>query len=261
MRRKPQLQNFKPSRAKHDHEMNFELHNNLIIALDVDSAEEALLLAQSLKGRAGAFKVGPRLCMRYGADLVKKLATYAPVFVDNKYLDIPSTVDAAIKATFEAGATLATVHAWNGKETLARLAETERALNQKRAFKILAVTILTSFTQETLPPGSSKDISQSVEELAKLTLDCGLTGIVCSPHEVAKLRAQHKSSYLVTPGVRLPDDDIGDQKRTETPAEAIRRGSSALVIGRPIIGAKDPIAAADRVIASINEGQKKGLLT
>jgi orotidine-5'-phosphate decarboxylase len=230
------------------------LKNNLIVALDVDSAEEALQLAQALKGRVGAFKVGPRLCMRYGADLVKKLAEQAPVFVDNKYLDIPSTVDAAIRATFEAGATLATVHAWNGKETLGKLAQTERELNAKRPFKILAVTILTSFTPETLPPGTNTDIATSVGALAKLTIDCGLTGLVCSPHEVAELRAHHSDAYLVTPGVRLPEDDKGDQKRIETPADAIRKGSSALVVGRPIIAAKDPIAAADRVIASINEG-------
>lgn len=234
--------------------MVFNLKNNLIVALDVDSADEALKLATLLRDRAGALKVGPRLCMRYGADFVKKLAEQAPVFVDNKYLDIPSTVDAAVRATFESGATLATVHAWNGKETLAKLAHTERELNAHRPFKILAVTILTSFSPETLPPGFSTDIAASVESLAKLTLDCGLTGLVCSPHEVAKLRAQSAPAYLVTPGVRLPDDEKGDQKRVETPAEAIRKGASALVVGRPIIAAKNPVEAADRVIASIREG-------
>jgi orotidine-5'-phosphate decarboxylase len=81
-----------------------------------------------------------------------------------------------------------------------------------------------------------------------------LTGLVCSPHEVQALRKQNANSYLVTPGVRLADDDKGDQKRIETPAEAIRKGSSALVVGRPIIAAKNPVEAADRVIASINEG-------
>ena len=236
--------------------MAFNLRNNLIVALDVDSAEEALALATLLKDRAGALKVGPRLCMRYGSDLVRKLAEQAPVFVDNKYLDIPSTVDAAVRATFESGATLATVHAWNGRETLEKLAKTEKELNAKRPFKILAVTILTSFSPETLPPGFSTDIATSVENLAKLTLLSGLSGLVCSPHEVAKLRAQSADAYLVTPGVRLPDDEKGDQKRIETPAEAIRKGASALVVGRPIIAAVNPQDAADRIIASIREGQK-----
>lgn len=234
---------------------NFDLRNNLIIALDVDSADECLRLAELLHGYAGAFKVGPRLCMRYGADLVMKLAKRAPVFVDNKYLDIPSTVDAAVRATFEAGATLATVHAWNGKETLERLAQIEKTLNEKRPFKVLAVTILTSFSPETLPPGfTSQSIEQSVERLAELAVASGLTGLVCSPHEVAKLRAQNENSFLVTPGVRLTSDEQGDQKRTETPEESIRKGASALVVGRPIIGAKDPVEAAQRIVASINDG-------
>ena len=233
--------------------------NQLIVALDVDSADECFRLANLLKGHAGAFKVGPRLCMRYGAELVTKLSKQAPVFVDNKYLDIPTTVDAAIRATFEAGATLATVHAWNGQETLAVLAKTEAELNRQRPFKILAVTILTSFTDETLPPGFAKASNQTIEEsvvaLAKLTLASGLSGLVCSPYEVAQLRELNKSAFLVTPGVRLANDENGDQKRIETPASAIRKGSSALVVGRPIIAAKDPREAAERVIASINEGR------
>lgn len=238
---------------------DFSLRNSLIVALDVDSSDECFRLAELLKDQAGAFKVGPRLCMRYGATLVEKLSKLAPVFVDNKYLDIPSTVDAAIRATFEAGATLATVHAWNGPETLAKLALTEAELNRQRPFKILAVTILTSFTDDTLPAGFARapvqPIAASVEALAKQVLSQGLTGLVCSPHEVAKLRAQSKTVYLVTPGVRLPDDDKGDQKRIETPEQAIRLGSSGLVVGRPIVAAKDPRTAAERVIASIRQGR------
>ena len=238
---------------------HFELKNSLIVALDVDSAEDCFRLAKLLKNEAGAYKVGPRLCMRYGSSLVTELSKISPVFVDNKYLDIPSTVDAAIRATFEAGATLATVHAWNGAETLSLLAKTETELSRQRPFKILAVTILTSFTEQTLPPGFAKPpqqtIEQSVELLAKLAFTSGLSGVVCSPHEVARVRTLHKSSFLVTPGVRLADDAYGDQKRIETPAQAIRQGSSALVVGRPIISANDPREAAQRVIASINEGR------
>jgi orotidine-5'-phosphate decarboxylase len=237
---------------------NFELKNPLIIALDVDTAEECFRLSELLGNHAGAFKVGPRLCMRYGSDLVKKLSQQAPVFVDNKYLDIPSTMDAALRATFEAGATLATIHAWAGKEALAQLAKTEKELSSKKPFKVLAVTILTSFTEETLPPTNLKQpIAKSVESLAQLTLQSGLTGLVCSPHEVELLRAQSKEAFLVTPGVRLATDEAGDQKRIETPDQAMRKGSSALVVGRPIIAAKDPVEAAARVLASIREGQKK----
>lgn len=232
----------------------FELRNQLIVALDVDSAEECFALADQLRDVAGAFKVGPRLCMRYGAQLVTDLAKRAPVFVDNKYLDIPSTVEAAVRATFDAGATLATVHCWNGSETLAKLAALERELNGKRPFKILAVTILTSFNESTLPPGFARTpIADSVHALAKLAIDSGLSGIVCSSHELTKLATL--GGYYVTPGVRLPTDDVGDQKRIETPEAAIRLGASALVVGRPIIAAKNPLEAAHNVISSIKKGQ------
>jgi orotidine-5'-phosphate decarboxylase len=202
-------------------------------------------------------KVGPRLAVRYGADLISKLSETTPVFVDNKYLDIPNTMDTAIRATFEAGATLATVHAWAGLEALSRLAKVEAELKQIRPFKILAVTVLTSFSQETLPPAlRSQSIAEQVDQLAQLTFDCGLSGVVCSPHEVASLRARSNGAFLVTPGVRLPSDDLGDQKRVETPAEAIRRGASALVVGRPIVEAKDPVAAAERFLSSVKEGHQ-----
>jgi orotidine-5'-phosphate decarboxylase len=234
------------------------LRNPIIAALDVDSAERCFALAEQLEGRVGAFKVGPRLCVRYGAELITQLARRTPVFVDNKYLDIPNTMESAIRATFEAGATLATVHAWAGPEALARLAKVEAELNQQRPFKILVVTVLTSFSQATLPPRLvSIPIADQVVELAKMAFDCGLTGVVCSPQEVAALRALSSQAFLVTPGVRLPENDAGDQKRVETPATALRRGASALVIGRPIVDAVDPLAATNRILSSIEESREK----
>ncbi|MES2964973.1 MAG: orotidine-5'-phosphate decarboxylase [Bdellovibrionota bacterium] len=229
----------------------------LIVALDVDSADECLRLAHLLKGRAHAFKMGPRLCMRYGADLVKQVAALAPVFIDNKYLDIPSTMEAAIRATHEAGATLATVHAWAGPEALRKLSKVEAELASNRPFKILVVTLLTSFSKETLPATVTvKSLEDGVSTLADAALASGLTGIVCSPNEVSNLRAKSKEAFLVTPGVRL-DRIVGDdQKRVETPASALSSGASALVVGRPIIEAKDPVEAADRVLASIKEAKR-----
>jgi orotidine-5'-phosphate decarboxylase len=127
--------------------------NPLIVALDVDTAEEALGLARLLKQKVGGVKVGPRLMVRFGAQLSLELAKICPVFIDNKYLDIPTTMDAAVRASFDAGATLVTVHAWAGSEALRLLAQTEAELNAKRPFKILAVTILTSFTSSSGPSG------------------------------------------------------------------------------------------------------------
>jgi hypothetical protein len=117
------------------------MRNPIIAALDVDSRDQALKLADDLADVVGGFKVGPRLCLRYGQDLVKEVAARAPVFVDNKHFDIPSTMEAAVRASFEAGASLVTVHALSGREALTKMATLEKELSQKRPFKILAVTI------------------------------------------------------------------------------------------------------------------------
>jgi orotidine-5'-phosphate decarboxylase len=234
----------------------FALKNPLMVALDVDSIEDCLRIATALGGRVGAFKVGPRLTMRYGADLVAKLSRHAPVFVDNKYLDIPNTMESAIRATFEAGATIATIHAWSGGEAMKRLAQVEAELNQKRPFKILGVTILTSFSQESLPPAVHNIPNpKQVEDLASLANGSGITGLVCSVKEVRALRAKSKSAFLVTPGIRMPGDAAGDQKRIETPEVALGEGSSALVVGRPIVEAKDPVEAAEKFLHAIRDAR------
>ena len=235
------------------------LDGPLIVALDVDTANECLRLAELLKGRAHAFKVGPRLCMRYGAELIGQLSKIAPVFVDNKYLDIPSTMEAAVRATFEAGATLTTVHAWAGPEALSRLAKTESELARQRPFRLLVVTLLTSFSRETLPPGVEvSSMEDGVFALGSSALQSGLRGLVCSPREASRLRSLSPDAYLVTPGVRLSTDAASDQKRIETPEQAILNGASAIVVGRPIIEAKNPVEAADRILASIAKATRHG---
>lgn len=228
------------------------LRNPVIAALDVDSAERCFVLADQLHGKVGAFKVGPRLIVRYGSDLIARLAKSAPVFVDNKYLDIPSTMEGAIRATFESGATLATIHGWSGPEAMARLATVEAELNRQRPFKILAVTILTSFTENSLPPNlKQQPIGAHVSDLARSVFASGLSGLVCSPNEVADVRRLNTDGYLVTPGVRLPTDARGDQQRVETPKLAMSQGATALVIGRPIIEAKDPVHALETILESL----------
>jgi orotidine-5'-phosphate decarboxylase len=232
--------------------MKVKLENPIMVALDVDTRDQALKIARELKGKVGAIKLGPRLNVRYGADLIGEIAAQTPVFVDNKYLDIPSTMDAAIRASFEAGASFATVHCWAGSEALAKLAATEKELNKQRPFQILAVTILTSYNPQTLPPPlGAYTIADQVRTLANLAIESGLTGLVCSPEEVADLRKLHPHAYLVTPGIRMPEDKHGDQKRVMGPREAMTAGSSALVIGRPIVEAKDPVAAAEKILKLI----------
>jgi orotidine-5'-phosphate decarboxylase len=150
-----------------------------------------------------------------------------------------------VRATFETGASFCTVHAQAGAEALSLLARLEEELCQARPFRILAVTILTSFRQDTLAPMvQSMPIPQQVMTLAELALSCGLTGLVCSPEEVETLRQTFPGTYLVTPGVRLGSDEKGDQKRVADPLTALKRGASALVVGRPIYASIEPAKAA-----------------
>jgi orotidine-5'-phosphate decarboxylase len=226
--------------------------NPLIVALDVDTREKALSLANTLADVVGGFKLGPRLCLRYGMEFVKEMAKKGPIFLDNKHFDIPSTMEAAVRASFEAGASLVTVHALSGREALERMAAVEKELNQQRPFRILAVTILTSWDEKSVPGNlKSQPISQHVVELATLVKDSGLRGLVCSPHELDLL--QNRDLYLVTPGIRSSMNSSGDQKRTLSPREALEKGASALVVGRPILEAADPRAAAQEIAMAFNE--------
>ena len=193
----------------------------------------------------GGYKVGPRLIVRYGSSLLSQLAQRAPLFIDNKYFDIPSTMEGAVRASFEMGASFTTIHAQSGKEAMTRLAQVEKELNQKRPFRILAVTVLTSFQIETLPPVlKPMPISNMVTELAQLAVESGISGLVCSPEEVSTLRAKFPNAFLLVPGIRMEGSDLGDQKRVADPASALASGASALVVGRPICQADNPAQAA-----------------
>lgn len=226
------------------------LKNPIIAALDLDDPEKALRLADEIGEVVGGLKVGPRLVMREGHGFIQKLSQRAPVFVDMKHFDIPSTMTSAIQASFEAGATLVTIHALAGLEAMQKCAELEKKLNQIRPFKILAVTILTSWSEQSLPPNlQAKPIANHVQDLAGLTLSAGLSGLVCGGHELSLL--SEKSLYKVVPGIRMELEGHQDQKRVMGPAEALKKGASALVVGRPIIEAKNPKEAAmDYVMAA-----------
>lgn len=227
------------------------LKNPIIAALDIDDPEKALKLADEIGEIVGGLKVGPRLVMREGESFIKKLAQRSKIFVDMKHFDIPSTMVAAIQASFDAGATLVTVHALAGSEALQECAKLEAKLNQIRPFKILAVTILTSWDQNTLPTNMKPlPISSHVQELAALTMNSGLSGLVCSGHELDLVKTSNL--YKVVPGIRMDLEEHQDQKRVMEPEAALRKGASALVVGRPIIGAKNPKEAAmDYVMASM----------
>lgn len=216
-----------------------KLKNKIIVALDVDDEAEALKLGEKLGPEAGALKVGPRLTNRFGPSLVKKLSHFAPVFLDHKYYDIPSTMEGAVRAGFEMGASIITVHASSGTAALTRLAKVENELRQIRPFQLLAVTVLTSFKPEEQPPFYSVGIEEQVMALAQSANNCGIKGLVCSPHEIQKIRYQLPDALIVTPGVRSQVVDGDDQVRTMSADQAVQLGADYLVVGRPILQAKD----------------------
>ena len=219
------------------------LKNPLILALDVDTEGDARKVLDHVGDLVGGIKLGPRLVYRYGAAFVSEISEIAPVFVDNKYFDIPSTMVAAVRASFDAGATLVTVHALSGKEALLELFKLETELNRIRPFKILAVTVLTSWSQQSLAPNfHSWSIENHVRSLTQEVYSSGLRGIVCSGHELEYLN--YAGLFKVTPGIRLSSEQTAvsseDQKRVMTPKQAMNAGASALVVGRPILQAHNP---------------------
>jgi orotidine-5'-phosphate decarboxylase len=225
------------------------LKKPIFVALDVDDEKTALKIIEQTQEYVGGYKLGPRLIYRYGQALVKKIAQESVVFVDCKFHDIPSTVSSALTAAFESGASFATIHASNGLECMREIAALEEKLNEKKYFKVLAVTVLTSFSDESLPSNWLKKSSAAhVSLLAAEVIASGLSGLVCAPTEVETLREKYANAFLLTPGVRLASASAkDDQKRIMTPDKALRAGSSALVVGRPIVEAKDPKAAAKEI--------------
>jgi orotidine-5'-phosphate decarboxylase len=230
------------------------LKTPLFVALDVDTDKQALEIADAVGEWVGGFKVGPRLGLRYGGVFLKEIARRGALFVDNKYLDIPSTMIAAVKASFEAGASYVTIHASAGAVALKQLAGLEAELRREREFHLLAVTVLTSFSEKTLPANwdKNKSLADHVKALAEESQSQGVSGLVCSPAEVKELRRLHPKAYLLTPGIR-PAFATGkdDQSRIATPAEALRDGASALVVGRPILEASSPKEAAQAIYKEI----------
>ncbi len=226
------------------------MKERIIVALDTDSPEKALETAASLKGEVGLFKIGMELFPRGGPDLVRDVrALGADVFLDLKFHDIPNTVSGAVRSAAALGVKFATVHASGGAAMLAAAAEAAKGSGTT----ILAVTVLTSLDDADLKAiGSALPVGEAVRRLAGMAAEAGIGGIVCSAKEVAAIRAQvGKGVVLVTPGVRLPEDAVGDQKRVVTPADAVRSGADYIVVGRPITKAADPVAAARKIAASM----------
>src|SRR5262245_61267335 len=234
--------------------------DQLLVALDVDTAADARALADRLRGVVGGFKIGKRLFTSEGPALATELAARGDrVFLDLKFHDIPSTVAGAVRAATRLGVWMVNVHASGGSDMMraARAGADEEAARLSRpAPLVIAVTVLTSLNDSALAEiGVNASAADQVERLARLTQAAGLDGVVASPQEIETVRRRCGSTFvIVTPGIRDGASGAGagagaqdDQNRTMTAADAIAAGSTYLVVGRPIIAAPDPRAAAERI--------------
>lgn len=239
--------------------------DRLLIALDVETGAGGLQLADALRGVAGGFKVGSRLFTTEGPPVVRALVERGDrVFLDLKFHDIPNTVGTAVAAASSLGVWMVNVHASGGTRMMlaARDAAAETAARSGHARPIvIAVTVLTSMNGAALAETSvSLPMMDQVVRLARLAQDAGLDGVVASPLETAVIRRECGPDFaIVTPGIRgggAATSGKDDQERTMSPGEAIAAGASYIVVGRPIIAASDPRAAAERIVKEIVKGRQ-----
>jgi orotidine-5'-phosphate decarboxylase len=220
----------------------------LIVALDVPSVREAEALVARLGESVSFYKIGYQLSFAGGIDFARVLASAGKqIFLDLKLHDIGNTVAKGVESVARLGATFLTVHAY--PQTMHAAVDARAGSN----LRLLAVTVLTSYDDADLAAaGYDFTVSELVAERAAQAHDVGIDGLVCSGEEAAMLRpVVGASMVLVTPGIRPAGADAGDQKRIMTPAAAIAAGADHLVVGRPIIAAPDPKAAAEAIVAEI----------
>lgn len=230
----------------------------VLVALDVASKAAAMNLADTLRGSVGGFKVGSRLFTTEGPSMVRALAERGDrVFLDLKFHDIPNTVGTAVSAATDLGIWMVDVHASGGTAMMRAARDAAHEAAAKRNARppiVLAVTVLTSMNPALLrETGIVIDLLDQVLRLAELAKEAGLDGVVASPRETHAIRTRCGAGFIiVTPGIRggsaSPSRD--DQERTMTPSEALDAGASYLVVGRPIIAAPDPVAAARAITNS-----------
>ena len=266
--------------------------DKLIVALDVPSGNAATRMAERLHGHAGMFKVGSELFTAEGPVPVRYLVTTGQrVFLDLKFHDIPNTVRAAVREAAELGVSMVNVHASGGRKMMEAALEGARSalyqsvqssalqpgsrgvqgsalqpasrgvqgsagivVGDEARPRVLAVTILTSLESQDLEElGISGAPVEAVVRLARLAQSAGLDGVVASPREISAIRQACGPGFLiVTPGIRPASAATNDQARIATPARAIAAGADYLVVGRPITGAPDPVAAADAIVAEMD---------
>jgi len=236
------------------------MRTRLIFGLDTASVPEALELVDRLKDEVGLFKVGKQLFMHAGPRIVRDIRERgAEVFLDLKFHDIPRTVAKAAAEATRLGVRMFDLHASGSFEMMRQtIAEVGRVCRKEGTPKpkILAVTVLTSLNRDDLRRvGVMAGVESQVVRLARLAKQAGMDGVVASPHEIGPIRRECGRNFLiVTPGIRLPQDEWDDQKRVMTPEAAVRAGADYLVVASPIRDARDPVAAARDIVAAMERG-------
>jgi orotidine-5'-phosphate decarboxylase len=223
--------------------------NPLIIALDVESAEQARDIVRRIGDRATFYKVGLELYAAAGMEYVRELiAGGKEVFLDMKFYDIGETVRRAVAQVARSGVTFLTVH---GSKAVMRAAVEGSGSSR---LQLLAVTVLTSFDESDLGDmGYPCSTSELVDLRVRNARSVGIDGIVCSPLDVARVREiSGADTVIIVPGVRSPGSSAGDQKRVATPADAIAAGADYLVIGRQLTRAADPVRELDNILSEIS---------
>jgi orotidine-5'-phosphate decarboxylase len=224
----------------------------LMVALDMDDENEAVVLAREIGPQVAALKVGSQLFTRCGPKIVREISDCGgSVFLDLKFHDIPNTVAKAVGGASDLGVAWLTVHASGGQEMI------KAAKNAAGDTRILAVTVLTSLDEEGIRRiGWQAGIDEQVGRLAVLARDAGADGIVCSAREVASLRGLlDEDCILVTPGIRPAGTSLDDQARTATPEGAVASGADYLVVGRPIVKASDRKQAVSLILQEMEKGR------
>lgn len=224
--------------------------DRIFVALDTADLEKAVGLAQQLKELVGGIKLGKEFFTALGPEGVREVSAVGlPVFLDLKFHDIPATVAGAVRAALALKPVMLNVHAAGGETMMRAAAEAAAEAGEERPL-VLAVTVLTSlWSGDLAATGIESPAGAQVLRLARLAESCGLDGVVCSAREATDLRHEFGEDFkLVVPGIRPDWAQTDDQKRTQTPAEAVASGADYLVIGRPITGDPDPADAAKRIV-------------
>ena len=227
-------------------------NSRVIVALDFDNQQSALVLADQLDPAQCRLKVGKELFTAAGPALVKTLVERDfDIFLDLKFHDIPNTVAKAIKAAADLGVWMANVHASGGSRMMQ--AAKQALIEQGSDMQLIAVTVLTSMDDaDLLETGVQRSPSEQVMHMAQLTQNCGLDGVVCSAQEASALKSSLGANFkLITPGIRLPDSAADDQRRIVSPADAVALGSDYLVIGRPITQSAQPLDTLQQINSSL----------